>query len=148
MEREFERVAPEEAAATSWLAQREAGITKGGGGRFGLHIVGVDLSDSDISDDDLPELARQLGSLSQLRTLRLAGTHITDRGVKHLCGLDSVEELDLSHTDISDAALDQLVCLPNIEYLDVSYTKVTAKGIGRLDRAPNLRMVALDGIGL
>src|SRR3989304_3330380 len=114
MDQEFRRVAPEEMAARSWLSERGAQITKGGRGRFGLHIIGVDFSNMNLVDGDMWGLSQELASLSELKTLQLSGTRISDQGLKYLCDLSSLESLDLSRTNISDTGLAELTRLPNL----------------------------------
>jgi len=150
-DREFNRVAPEETAAQSWLHAKGACVTKGGGGRFGLHIVGVDLSNSTMADRDLSELSQQLAGLRHLRTLELAGTCISDEGMKYLSVLQSLQYLDLSRTAVTAAGLAQVTesgGLPNVEQLDLSYTKVTHEGVRRLvnPRFPRLKLVGSNGL--
>jgi hypothetical protein len=51
----------------------------------------------------------KVGALSQLRSLYLVGSNITDAGLAHLKGLEKLETLDLSNSaQVSDAGLEHL----------------------------------------
>jgi Leucine-rich repeat (LRR) protein len=139
LQRESERVPPQEKATRSWLISKGASIKRAGPER---HIVAVDLSGTSVTDQEL----QRLESLSELKELSLAGTPITDGGLSLLRGLVLLTSLDLSSTSVTDAGLAQLAPLVNLEYLDVSHTEVTDEGIAAL-RNPRLRMIGLRGSG-
>ena len=74
-------------------------------------IVGIDLSETAISDDGLAILA----SLPDLEYLQLADTTITDRGLVFLAECTKLKRLDIRRTRISANALEVLKEFPNLE---------------------------------
>ena len=77
----------------------------------------------------------QLNGLTDLQTLDLAGTEVTDAGLTHLKGLTQLVSLDLSGTNITDAGLMNLKGLTRLVTLDLSGTNITDAGARKLDRA-------------
>src|SRR5262245_53660354 len=90
---------------------------------------GLDLSFSRVTDADLSELA----GLKQLQALNLAGTKITDAGLKQLPSI-ALRHLDLHSTQVTDAAFKQLARFAQLEALFLHRTAVTGAGIGELAR--------------
>jgi hypothetical protein len=52
---------------------------------------------------------KHLKALTQLLSLDLKGTKITDAGLEHLKGLDNLFELDLLETDVTDEGIKMLL---------------------------------------
>ena len=76
----------------------------------------------------------------------LSNTHITDSSIKHLANFSNLETLDLSHTDITDEGIDDIVAnFPNLKTLDLSWTHVTDKGVRKLMTLPALYTLELYG---
>jgi hypothetical protein len=90
-------------------------------------------------DTTAPTLAR----LTNLETLDLSGTDISDAGVARLTTLRRLKSLHLSGTAITDASLAVFKDLPALIELDVANTKVTPKAAMRfqLDR-PEVTVLA------
>lgn len=102
----------------------------------------IDLSrNPHLRDDDLACLAQ----LPHLQQLALAGTNITDAGLKHLCHLPNLQWLDLSDTRLSDAGLKSLEGLRALTYLYLSRTQVTGAGLTDMNRFPRLEVLWLNG---
>ncbi len=66
--------------------------------------------------------------LKQLEFLSLAGTNVTDAGLKELAGLKQLRTLELDGTKVTDAGLKELVGLKQLRTLVIGDTKVTRTG--------------------
>ncbi len=98
----------------------------------------VSLPGTRVSDAGLAHLE----GLWRLRTLNLWGNKVTDAGLVHLRGLSRLRWLCLDQTAVTDRGLEQLVRLPHLETLSVEKTRVTDAGVGELQRAlPRLRII-------
>jgi tetratricopeptide (TPR) repeat protein len=82
-----------------------------------FQVQQVDLSQTDVRDDDLALLQR----------------------------MPAVESLLLSETAISDAGLVHLRSIPELKFVDLSHTQVTDDGLTRLSDLPKLRSLQLHG---
>ena len=67
--------------------------------------------------------------LTQLQSLDLAGTQVTDAGLEHLKGLTQLQSLDLGQTQVTDAGLEHLKGLTQLQSLNLGDTKVTDAGL-------------------
>ncbi len=76
-----------------------------------------------------------LTTLANLELLSLQNTDVTDGGLKHLASLTKLRGLDLSETQVTDAGLENLTSLTNLEYLNVFCTQVTYEGAKNLRQA-------------
>ena len=70
-----------------------------------------------------------LGKLSQVETLNLTQSNITDADVSILITMTGLKELNISNTSLSDAALGQLAKLENLEILRMENTR-QINGVG------------------
>lgn len=129
-------------------------------------LRGVDLSRSWITDFDL----RRLAGSTNLASLKLAQTHISDRALEIVASLPALRELDLFFceditdagasllrgasrlerlnvrgTKISDSGVKFLTELRNLEVLDVGITEISDASVGLLEALPNLRSLAIGG---
>lgn len=102
--------------------------------------VNASLAGSAFGDAGLAQL-EALGS--NLRWLNLAGTGITDRGVKHVRKMRNLTRLHLERTALTDAALPHLQPLLELEYLNLYGTQVTDAGLALLRPLRNLRRIYL-----
>ena len=91
----------------------------------------LDFIFSMITDDCLEEI----GTLRQLKVLRLDNTRITDEGLKALSNLSQLEHLGLSGTYVTDKGIQQLHDFKNHSSITLGRTKVTAGGVAALKRA-------------
>jgi hypothetical protein len=96
------------------------------------------------TDAELRQLA-SLAPLSQVRSLDLCGSRITDAGLRHLAGMTKLRELDLGSTEITDAGLAHLARMTELKDLDLRDTKITDAGLERLAGMTQLRALTLDG---
>ena len=76
---------------------------------------------------------RELAELTNLRTLNLMNTRISD--VSPLVRLKKLEALQLSNTNVDDRCVDALEQLPHLRYLAVNGTRITDAGVRRLVHA-------------
>jgi len=70
--------------------------------------------------------------LTELWSLDLDGTEITDAGLAHLAGLRRLQWLQLNDTMITDAGLIHLRNMSNLTKLNVNDTYVTEEGVQEL----------------
>lgn len=98
-------------------------------------IAGTDFGDADLA---------KLAPLStNLRWLDLAGTRVTDAGLKQVAAMPNLARLHLERTAITDAGLAQLGAMPELQYLDLYGTAVTDAGLAPLQAMPKLRRLYL-----
>lgn len=81
---------------------------------------------------------RHLRALTELQSLSLIGTEITDDSLAPLARIASLEQLDLSYTPISDAGLMELQEFTQLGLLSLRGTKCSDKGLRFLERLGNL----------
>jgi hypothetical protein len=77
--------------------------------------------------------------------LNLAGTRITDAGVRCVEGLPELQSLSLWCTNVGDKSMAYLRGLGNLRDLDISQTKVTNSGLVHLKDLPQLESISLGG---
>ena len=97
----------------------------------GKPVIGVNLAGTKVTDAGLKELA----DLKQLTTLGLDSTQVTDAGLKELTHLKQLTLLDLNHTKVTDAGLKELKDLKQLTRLNLADTKVTDDGVAELQKA-------------
>ena len=101
-----------------------------------------------VTDTDLRYLSEHADKLRSLHELNLAGTEITDAGLKHLGGEEGerwqhVAVLNLSRTKVTDAGLECLDGFSHLSVLDLYETRVTDAGLAHLNRCSRLRTLNL-----
>ncbi|MEM1069067.1 MAG: hypothetical protein AAGI63_09240, partial [Planctomycetota bacterium] len=84
--------------------------------RSGDNIIDVDFRGLQIDDTALQSLM----GLPKLRAVRLAGTSITDEGLKTIGMIESLEDLDLRNCAVSDTGLAHLTSLKKLKALRLS----------------------------
>ena len=72
--------------------------------------------------------ARNNGSLHKLTMLNLSGSKITNAGTRHLEGLSELRTLVLEHTAISDACIGSLSKIDKLSFILLGGTRVTGQG--------------------
>jgi hypothetical protein len=85
----------------------------------------IDLSNSEVTDDDL----EGLGFPEITKEVLLENTGITDRGVEALSQFESIEFVDLTGTQITGNALEILMQFPNLQSANVLADNVEVKDI-------------------
>jgi hypothetical protein len=127
---------------------------------FGLHLVGIELTDADLKDlvglKHLQKLElthtkvtdaglKELIPLQQLQSLGLGFNQVTDAGLKELAGLKNLQVLDLWGTNVTDAGLKELAALKSLQEQYLTNTKVTDGGLEELVGLNSLQKLELDG---
>jgi internalin A len=78
---------------------------------------------------------RELAGLERLQSLGLAGTQISDAGLKSLAGLKQLRTLNLAGTRITDVGLQELIGLKQLQSLQLFNTHVTDAGVAEFHKA-------------
>ncbi len=149
-------------AVLPWVAELGGSVKTNAAGA----VVEAGFRTTWIEDSDLPRVA----AWSELRSLDLAHTRITDVGFRGLKPLTRVEVLDLYYaeqtgdgvlaivrnwrslkrlnlrgTKVTDAGVAQLSEHPALESLDVGFSLFTDGGFESLTTVPKLRELAVGG---
>jgi hypothetical protein len=105
-------------------------------------IISLDLSNSDIKDDDLAALA----SMTQLEYLFLSGNpKLTDAGIAHLAKCTKLRHLDLRETSVTGTGFAALAACQELRYLGLTGCPVTDEHFLRLPSFPKLETLHLGG---
>jgi hypothetical protein len=110
-----------------------------------LDLAGRQRTDSGLWSVDLGEEgARAIGSLRNLRALRVAGLPLHDDDVRALVATATLERLDLRGcAAITDGVVDALAKLPRLRLVGLAGTRVSEAGRARLRAAlPALAFLA------
>lgn len=99
------------------------------------------LSDSGITDATPARLAK----LNKLERLYLDRTAVTDAGLAAAKHLSSLKLLSLAGTQVSDAGMPHLAETRQLEVLDVGHTRVTDNGVKQIADLVNLVELSLHG---
>lgn len=110
-----------------------------------VHLRYVRLSGTSIGDRAVKHLA---ALSSKLNYIDLYGTHISDTSASVLAKCPDLEDIVLQDTAITDTALSALANCPVLESLDVSWTHVTGAGIMCLKDVKTLETITFGGIRL
>ena len=83
-------------------------------------------------------------ALTELRSLDLRGTKISDAGLAGISELATLHSLNLAYTKVSDGGLDNLKRLTNLQLLYLHKTDVTDAGVNKLKKSlPNCEITPL-----
>lgn len=137
-----------------------------------LSIAGKQRTDSglwsvDVTDFNVDHIAR----LSQLESLDLSGSSLSDRGIAKLSQLRALRKLDLSRTDVtadgiaalsdlrqlrhlklshaskvSDQTVPHLLQMQRLEIIELHETAITMTGLSQFSSRPTLRQLFIGGI--
>jgi hypothetical protein len=95
------------------------------------HVTWLNLAGTAVSDEGL----RHVGRLTRLTELRLENTAVTDAGLPYLSGLKHLEYLNLYGTNVTDAGLEHLKPLADLRKLYLWKTKATSAGVEAIKAA-------------
>ncbi|MDB5329251.1 MAG: inlA 3 [Phycisphaerales bacterium] len=87
---------------------------------------------------------RNIAALSNLATLDLSGTDVTDAGVGQLALLVNLTELDLSNTAVTDVGMPSLARLTNLRTLKLKNTRITDAGLKALHGLTEMSVLDLQ----
>jgi Leucine-rich repeat (LRR) protein len=107
---------------------------------FKNRVVEVSLEKTKVRDRDL----LLVSNMTNLQELKLAGTHITDKGLIHLKNLARLEVLDLSRTKVRGPGLLNLKDLTLLKDLYMGGCEITDSKLRTIARLKNLRRLFLD----
>jgi hypothetical protein len=89
-----------------------------------------------------------IGSLRNLRELRIERAAIDDRAIPVLASLDRLELLAIKNCPLSEAGLEQLPALPSLRWLHLDRLPHANRKLAALDRHPQLEVLHLTGTEL
>ena len=104
-------------------------------------LVDLSLAGNSVTDAGLAELK----GLAGLRRLEIHSKGVTDAGLAHLKGLTDLRELILSGTQITNDGLAQIEGMTNLAVLSLGSTQVTDAGLAHLRRLTDLSVLSLSG---
>ncbi|HEV3339298.1 MAG TPA: hypothetical protein VG125_03045 [Pirellulales bacterium] len=111
------------------------------GERFFSNIVSINLGATGITDENVKRLAK----LPHLQSLGIWRTRTSDAALGMVAHLKELETLDISQTEVTDDGLKQLTRLPNIRVLVVGGDRITDQGLEHLERMSGLTMLCVVG---
>ena len=100
----------------------------------------VILLGRNFGDDDLEKLK----GFTQLQSLNLDATKVTNSGLTNLNGFTQLRFLSLDKTEIDDAGLANLKGLAHLQYLYLNNTNVGDAGLASLKELTELRTLSLS----
>jgi internalin A len=119
--------------------ERLGGIVQRDNKLPGRAVVGVDFGGREgVGDKDLSLLK----SLTDLTTLNLTITHITDAGLEELRELKKLTDLDLFGTSITNAGLKEVGQLKTLVTLDIGGSQITDVGLMELRELKKLKVAS------
>jgi Leucine-rich repeat (LRR) protein/tRNA A-37 threonylcarbamoyl transferase component Bud32 len=108
-------------------------------------LQAVDVTGLSAAGDDL---LAAMGELTQLESLLVARTSISDAGLAPCTACKSLVELSLSGTEVSGEGLASLVALPRLARLYLAQTTLGPEGLKRLGDLAGLTHLSLAGVML
>jgi hypothetical protein len=95
-----------------------------------------------IGDEGILELVK--GGVD-LQEMSLAGTKVTNEGVRALVAMNSLNRLQLENLKVDDYAVKDFWRFPILFFLNLDNTMITDKGVMWLSEAQDLKQLFLDG---
>lgn len=114
-------------------------ITNGGLAEIGRlsELRALSVAGSEIDDSGLENLREM-----KLYVLDVGNTNVTDEGMRSIVRLESLRELNLRKTSVSDVGLAKLATLKSIVIIDIRETNVTKNGVEDLrKKLPDARII-------
>jgi hypothetical protein len=134
---EFQRPAPYDPPGPAWLEPLEDD--------WFSSVTDVESPDAPPIPPFTDEQGEHLRYLPAIQSLWLGESHISDRTMTVISGLQRLRYLELEETNITDAGLAQLRRLTRLEHLDLSKTPITDLGVVHLSHLTELKVLRLDG---
>jgi hypothetical protein len=105
-------------------------------------IISLDLSNSDIEDDDLAALA----NMTQLAYIYLEGNpKLTDAGIAHLARCTKLRHLELRQTSVTGTGFAALAACQELRTIDLTQCPVTDETVVQIPRFAVLDNIYLGG---
>jgi hypothetical protein len=105
-------------------------------------IISLDLSNSDIKDDDLAVLA----NMTQLEYIYLEGNpKLTDAGIAHLAKCTKLRHLELNQTSVTGTGFAALAGCQELRTIDLTQCPVTDETVVQIPRFAVLDNIYLGG---
>jgi hypothetical protein len=105
-------------------------------------IISLDLSNSDIKDDDLAVLA----NMTQLEYIYLEGNpKLTDAGIAHLAKCTKLRHLELNQTSVAGTGFAALAGCQEVRTIDLTQCPVTDETVVQIPRFAVLDNIYLGG---
>ncbi|MBS0208202.1 MAG: protein kinase [Planctomycetes bacterium] len=104
----------------------------------------LNLNFTRISDAGVAHLT----NMSSLGSLSLDGTRVTDAGLQAIATDVSLHHLTLGWTPISDEGLGSLKSLKHLSTLALNHSPISGQGLAKLGEMPELTMLYLSGINI
>lgn len=108
------------------------------------NLKSLDLADTDITDLGAEHLAK----FKDLTRLSLFYCNITDAGLQHIAKLSKLEVLNLDSREISDSGLVHLRNLHKLRCLDVFSGRISDAGCSHISQMKSLESLELCGGGV
>lgn len=119
--------------------EKLGGKLKYGEGKLAKNVVGVDLSNTTVTDGDL----RHLLNFRGLQHLDVRLTQVGDGGTQYIGFLKNLRTLNMFKTQLTDAGLERLKNLKELETLLVGGTKITDVGLKNVEKLSKLRKMSV-----
>jgi len=105
-------------------------------------IISLDLSNSDIKDDDLAVLA----NMTQLEYIYLEGNpKLTDAGIAHLAKCTKLRHLELRQTSVTGSGFAALAACQELRTIDLTQCPVTDETVVQIPHFAVLDNIYLGG---
>jgi len=108
------------------------------------NLKSLDLADTDVTDRGLVHIAK----LKHLEHLSLFYCDITNAGLRHISQMESLQVLNLDSRDIGDSGMFFLRNLKNLKCLDVFSGRITDNGCSHIGKIQSLESLELCGGGV
>jgi hypothetical protein len=108
----------------------------------GTNLLSVEFTSNAAQITD-PQVEMLSTVADKIYDLNLAGTKVTDDGLKALEGMKNLHRLHLEKTAVTDGGLSHLKGLASLEYLNLYNTSVTDAGMAHLEGLKGLKNLYL-----
>jgi internalin A len=123
------------------VSECELGDLAGWSGLKSLsNLISLALPQTGVTDAGL----KQLGKITQLKSVSFASCPVTDTGLAELKGLNALESLNLTETKITEQAVPILSAMKKLQFLTLNEKQIGKAGVETLKKAlPNCDVNAM-----